>query len=68
MSKRLFLKIVRDVQANNSWFQETWDGALKKSFTPMQKVTSAIKQLATGNPPDEYDEYLICPKGLPENV
>ncbi|XP_021980626.1 uncharacterized protein LOC110876772 [Helianthus annuus] len=24
----------------------------------MQKVTSAIKQLATGNAPDEFDEYL----------
>ncbi|XP_022038498.1 uncharacterized protein LOC110941189 [Helianthus annuus] len=58
MSKRLFLKIVSDVQANNSWFQETLDATMKKSFTPMQKVTSAIKQLATGSPLDEYDEYL----------
>ncbi|XP_022024556.2 uncharacterized protein LOC110924885 [Helianthus annuus] len=52
----LFLKIVSDVQANNSWFQETLGATLKKIFTPMQKVTSAIKLLATGNPPDEYDE------------
>ncbi|XP_022040117.1 uncharacterized protein LOC110942650 [Helianthus annuus] len=58
MSKRLFLKIVSDVQANNSWFQEGVDGSMKKSFTPMQKVTTAIKQLTTGNPPDENEEYL----------
>ncbi|XP_022014390.1 uncharacterized protein LOC110913880 [Helianthus annuus] len=56
MLKMLFLKIVSGVQTNNSWFQETLDATLKKSFTPMKKDTSAIKQLATGNPPDEYDE------------
>ncbi|XP_022019685.1 uncharacterized protein LOC110919734 [Helianthus annuus] len=58
MSKRLFLKIVSDVQAINSWFQEGVDARMKKCFTPMQKVTSAIKQLAIGNPPYENDEYL----------
>ncbi|KAF5811697.1 putative harbinger transposase-derived protein [Helianthus annuus] len=58
MSKSLFLKIVSDVQAYDEWFQEGLDGRMKKSFTPLQKVTSAIKQLATGNPPDEGDEYL----------
>ncbi|KAJ0471220.1 hypothetical protein HanIR_Chr14g0727321 [Helianthus annuus] len=58
MSKSLFLKIVSDVEANNEWFQEGLDGRMKKSFTPLQKVTSAIKQLAAGNPPDENDEYL----------
>ncbi|KAM0025397.1 hypothetical protein Hdeb2414_s0021g00574131 [Helianthus debilis subsp. tardiflorus] len=31
---------------------------MKKSFTPLQKVTLTIKQLATGNPPDENDEYI----------
>ncbi|XP_022019222.1 uncharacterized protein LOC110919257 [Helianthus annuus] len=58
MSKRLFLKIVSDVEANNLWFEEGLDGRIKKSFTPLQKVTSGIKQLATGNTPDEDDEYL----------
>ncbi|XP_035840417.1 uncharacterized protein LOC118487571 [Helianthus annuus] len=58
MPKRLFLKILSDVQANNSWFQDAVDASNRKSFTPMQKVTSAIKQLATGNAPDEFDEYL----------
>ncbi|XP_022041056.1 uncharacterized protein LOC110943626 [Helianthus annuus] len=58
MSKRLFLKIVSDVEANDSWFQEGFDAQGKKGFTPLQKVTSAIKHLATGSPLDEYDEYL----------
>ncbi|KAJ0870022.1 putative harbinger transposase-derived protein [Helianthus annuus] len=58
MSKSLFLKIFNNVEANNEWFQEGLDGRMKKSFTTLQKVTSAIKQLATGNPPDENDEYL----------
>ncbi|XP_022008290.1 uncharacterized protein LOC110907649 [Helianthus annuus] len=58
MSKRLFLKIVSNVEANNPWFEEGVDVRMKKSFTPLQKVTLAIKQLATGNPPDENDEYL----------
>ncbi|KAJ0548022.1 putative harbinger transposase-derived protein [Helianthus annuus] len=49
-SQSLFLKIVSDVEAYDEWFQEGLDGRMKKSFTPLQKVTSAIKQLATGNP------------------
>ncbi|XP_022039929.1 uncharacterized protein LOC110942457 [Helianthus annuus] len=58
MSKRLFLKIVSDVEENDSWFQEALDVRGRKGFTSLQKVTSAIKQLATGNTPDENDEYL----------
>ncbi|XP_022041258.1 uncharacterized protein LOC110943835 [Helianthus annuus] len=58
ISKRLFLKIVSDVEANNPWFEEGVDARMKKGFTQLQKVTSAIKQLATGNTPDENDEYL----------
>ncbi|XP_022003265.1 protein ALP1-like [Helianthus annuus] len=58
MSKGLFLKIVSDVETNNSWFEEGLDGRMKKSFTRLQKVTSAIRQLATGNTPNENEEYL----------
>ncbi|XP_022024103.1 uncharacterized protein LOC110924401 [Helianthus annuus] len=58
MSKRLFLKIVADVEENDPWFEEAPDVRGRKEFTPLQKVTSAIKQLATGNTPDENDEYL----------
>ncbi|XP_021985417.1 uncharacterized protein LOC110881488 [Helianthus annuus] len=58
MSKRLFLKIVSDVEENDSWFQEALDARGRKGFMPLQKVTSAIKQLVTSNTPDENDEYL----------
>ncbi|XP_022007921.1 uncharacterized protein LOC110907214 [Helianthus annuus] len=58
MSKRLFLNIVTAVEANDEYFQESYDARGRRSFTPLQKVTSAIKQLATGNPPDEGNEYL----------
>ncbi|KAI3762178.1 hypothetical protein L1987_52602 [Smallanthus sonchifolius] len=58
MSKRLFLKIVADIESKFEWFQEGLDRRMKKSFVALQKCTSTIKQLATGNPPDEYDEYL----------
>ena len=58
MPKHLFLKIVHDIESRYEFFQEGYDGRFKKSFTPIQKCTSAIRQLATGNPPDEFDEYL----------
>nr|XP_043620008.1 uncharacterized protein LOC122591843 [Erigeron canadensis] len=58
MPKRLFLKIVQDLESRYAYFQDSYDARLAKSFTPIQKCTSAIRQLTTGNPPDEYDEYL----------
>ena len=58
MSKRLFLKIVGDIEANFSYFQEGYDARGKKSCSALQKCTSAIKQLSTGEPSDAYDEYL----------
>nr|XP_043619953.1 uncharacterized protein LOC122591776 [Erigeron canadensis] len=58
MPKHLFLKIVRDLEARYSYFLESYDARLKKSFTPIQKCKSAIRQLATADIPDEYDGYL----------
>nr|XP_043618318.1 uncharacterized protein LOC122590043 [Erigeron canadensis] len=58
MSKRLFLKIVGDIEAKFSYFQEGYDARGKKSCTALQKCTLAIKQLYTGKPSDAYDEYL----------
>nr|XP_043639695.1 uncharacterized protein LOC122610807 [Erigeron canadensis] len=58
MSKRLFLKIVGDIEAKFSYFQEGYDARGKKSCTALQKCTSAIKQLSTGELSDAYDEYL----------
>ena len=58
MDKSMFLRIVSDIEANFEYFQEGEDARGKKSFTAIQKCTSVVRQLATGNPPDEYDEYL----------
>ena len=58
MSKTLFLKIVGDIEAQFKWFQEGEDAFGKPSFTALQKCTSAIRQLSTGEPPDRFDEYL----------
>ncbi|XP_022023915.1 uncharacterized protein LOC110924186 [Helianthus annuus] len=58
MSKRLFLKIVAGVEENDPWFEEAPDARGRKGFTPLQKVTSAIKLLTIGNTPDENEEYL----------
>nr|XP_043609668.1 uncharacterized protein LOC122581503 [Erigeron canadensis] len=52
------IDIVRDIEANFPYFQERYDARGRKSFTAIQKCTSAVRQLATGNAPDEYDEYL----------
>ena len=58
MNKRLFLRIVGDIEARFEWFQEGYDARGKKSFTALHKCTSAIRQLATGEPPDRFDDYL----------
>nr|XP_043616304.1 uncharacterized protein LOC122588251 [Erigeron canadensis] len=58
MEKNMFLKIVDDIEANFPYFRDGFDARGRDSFKPLQKVASAVRQLATGNPPDEYDEYL----------
>jgi hypothetical protein len=58
ISKRLYLQIVNDIVAQFEWFQEGQDAYGKTSFTALQKFTSAIRQLATGEPPDRFDDYL----------
>ena len=58
MSKTLFLKIVYDIEAKFEWFQTGQDAMGQDGFTPLQKCTSAIRQLATGEPPDRFDDYL----------
>ena len=58
MNRSLFVKIVGDIEANFEWFQEGEDARGRRSFTALQKCTSVIRQLATGGPPDRYDDYL----------
>nr|XP_043615537.1 uncharacterized protein LOC122587433 [Erigeron canadensis] len=58
MSQRLFLKIVSDIEQHFVYFQERVDRSRKKSLAIIQKCTSAVEQLGTGNPPDNFDDYL----------
>jgi len=58
MSKRLFLKISGDLEAEYSYFQQKYDAAGKLGFSPIQKCTSALRQLATGQSADLFDESL----------
>nr|XP_043613407.1 uncharacterized protein LOC122585343 [Erigeron canadensis] len=58
MSQRLFLKIVSDIEQRFVYFQERVDRSGRKSFAAIQKCTSGVEQLGTGNPPDNFDDYL----------
>ncbi|XP_057793122.1 uncharacterized protein LOC131009731 [Salvia miltiorrhiza] len=58
MQKELFLRIVEAVQGVDTFFHMTTDAIGRDSLSPLQKCTSAIRQLATGLSADTFDEYL----------
>ncbi|KAJ9567291.1 hypothetical protein OSB04_003257 [Centaurea solstitialis] len=58
MKRRLFLKIVEDLEREYEFFRWTHDARGVKGFSPLQKCTSAIRQLAYGTAADATDEYL----------
>ncbi|XP_035834277.1 uncharacterized protein LOC110883120 [Helianthus annuus] len=58
MSKRLFLRIVHDLEANYDFFKQKADARGELGFTGIQKCTSALRILAYGNTTDINDEYL----------
>ena len=58
MSKRLFLKIVNDLESHDSYFKQKRDARGLQGFTGIQKCTSALRVLAYGNTTDINDEYL----------
>ncbi|KAL1567286.1 hypothetical protein AAHA92_02779 [Salvia divinorum] len=58
MSKTLFLHIVNTLAAREEFFQERPDAIDRQGLTTLQKCTSAIRQLATGQTSDIFDEYL----------
>lgn len=58
MSRRLFERIVNDLEAEYHYFQLRWDARGKKGLTPIQKCHSAIRQLAYGVSGDGLDDYL----------
>ncbi|KAJ9541025.1 hypothetical protein OSB04_027531 [Centaurea solstitialis] len=58
MSRRLFLRIVNDLDREVDFFKQHWDARGVKGFSPLQKCASAIRQLAYGSASDAFDEYL----------
>ncbi|GJY39761.1 hypothetical protein Tco_0426125 [Tanacetum coccineum] len=58
MNRSLFTRIVRDLSANCSYFQEGCDAVGKAGISALVKCTSAIRQLAYAAVPDSLDEYL----------
>ncbi|KAJ9554217.1 hypothetical protein OSB04_018262 [Centaurea solstitialis] len=58
MSRRLFLRIVNDLERETEYFKQHWDARGVKGFSALQKCTSAIRQLAYGTASDASDEYL----------
>ena len=47
-----------DLENANVYFTQQWDVRGRMGFTPLQKCTSTIRQLAYGTAPDAFDEYL----------
>ena len=66
MSSRLFNRILNDILTYDvqpipeyfSFFHQRYDCTGRKSIGAVLKCTSAVRQLAYGNSPDAFDEYL----------
>ncbi|XP_047953628.1 uncharacterized protein LOC125199769, partial [Salvia hispanica] len=60
MRKELFLRIVNGLSVRYPDFQQRWDTTNKPGLSPLQKCTTAIRQLAYGGIGcvDMFDEYL----------
>ncbi|KAK1412333.1 hypothetical protein QVD17_33498 [Tagetes erecta] len=56
--KELFLRIVNDLESDDSYFKQKRDARGLLGFTGIQKCTSALRVLAYGNTTDINDEYL----------
>ncbi|XP_047948763.1 uncharacterized protein LOC125194547 [Salvia hispanica] len=58
MLKRLFMRIVNTLSARGEYFQSRRDAVGRQSLSVLQKCTCAIRQLATAQTVDLFDEYL----------
>ncbi|XP_047979258.1 uncharacterized protein LOC125221177 [Salvia hispanica] len=58
MRRELFLHIANTLAAREEYFKEGFDAIGRPSHTTLQKCTAAIRQLATGQTADLFDEYL----------
>jgi hypothetical protein len=58
MHRSLFVKIVKDCEANSNYFKRRRNTAGTMGFSAFQKITAAMRVLAYGIPTDYTDEYL----------
>ncbi|KAJ9540516.1 hypothetical protein OSB04_027022 [Centaurea solstitialis] len=58
MSRNLFIRIVYDFNTRYPYFQQQYDAVGLPSFSPIQKCTAALRQLAYGITSDTFDEYV----------
>ena len=58
MNKALFLSIVHRLSTEVAYFQPTQDATGWSGLSPLQKCTTAIRQLAYGGGADTVDEYV----------
>ncbi|XP_076935698.1 uncharacterized protein LOC143602503 [Bidens hawaiensis] len=58
MSHQLFLRIVGDLERDYAFFQQRNDARGRTGFAPLQKCTTATRQLAYGTVSDAMEEYL----------
>jgi hypothetical protein len=58
MRRDLFVKIVKDCEANSHYFKHRRNAAGTMGFSAFQKISAAMRVLAYGIPADYTDEYL----------
>ncbi|XP_023755618.1 uncharacterized protein LOC111904072 [Lactuca sativa] len=58
MRDELFIRIVSDLEGRFPYFQWKMDARRIKGFSPIQKCTAAISQLAYDMSADRWDEYF----------
>ena len=58
MSKKLFLRIMNEVEAHDDYFVQKRNAAHILGLSCFQKVTAAMRMLTYGLPTDAIDEYI----------
>ncbi|XP_076948964.1 uncharacterized protein LOC143621420 [Bidens hawaiensis] len=58
ITRQLFLRIVGDLERDYDFFQQRDDARGKPGYSPLQKCTTAIRQLAYRTMSDAMEEYL----------
>nr|KAJ0188905.1 hypothetical protein LSAT_V11C900473280 [Lactuca sativa] len=60
MRKCLFMRLVGDMEINYPYFQTTWDAKNQRSFSALQKCTSAHENFCYGVAQMYKAEYFCC--------